>query len=126
MKKKHRVQAMQSSLKDNINLYQNIPPLIEVKTHKNNEKIKWKKIKNLDIENIIENNDVITLEKFLPNLMNCKLTKEEFKNTDKKSLAKLLQIYQLSLEYFSYTHNYLSNLNEKLDEETQENEKFVN
>lgn len=116
---------MHPSLKDNMNLYQNIPPLIEVKAHKNKEKINWKKIKNLNIENIIENNDVISLENFLPNLVNCKLTKEEFNNTDKKSLAKLLQIYQLSLEYFSYTNNYMSNLKEKLEEENQENERFV-
>lgn len=98
---------------------------LDPKISQKQERIKWKTIKNLDLERIIENNDVITLENYLPLIMNCKISKEEFQKTDKASLAKLLQIFQLSLEYFSYTHNYLMNLKEKLNDENTEMEENV-
>ena len=98
---------------------------LDPKISQKQERIKWKTLKNLDLDRIIENNDVITLENYLPLLMNCKISKEEFQKTDKSSLAKLLQIFQLSLEYFSYTHNYLMNLKEKLTEENTEMEANV-
>ena len=99
---------------------------IDPKIYQKQEKVKWKAIKNLEIEKIIENTDVIALENFLPNIANCRVSKEEYQKMDKKSLAKLLQIFQLSLEYFSYTHNYLTNLREKLQEENIEIESSVN
>ena len=98
---------------------------LDPKISQKQERIKWKTIKNLDLERIIENNDVITLENYLPLIMNCKISKEEFQKTDKASLAKILQIFQLSLEYFSYTHNYLMNLKGKLTEENTEMEENV-
>ena len=100
-------------------------PQIDPKLYQKQDKVKWKAIKNLEIERIIENNDVLALENFLPNIINCKISKDEFQRADKKSLAKLLQIFQLSLEYFSYTHNYLTNLKEKLNEENTEIEESV-
>ncbi len=99
---------------------------IDPRLYQKQEKVKWKAIKNLEIEKIIENNDVIALENFLPNIANCQVSKGEYQKMDKKSLAKLLQIFQLSLEYFSYTHNYLTNLREKLQEENTEIESSVN
>jgi len=106
----------------------NVPTMVPLdpKLSQKQERIRWKTIKNLDIEKIIENNDVIALENFLPSIVNCKISKEEFQKTDKNSLAKLLQIYQLSLEYFSYTHNYLNNLKDKLNEENSQMEATVN
>lgn len=100
-------------------------PLIDPKLYPKKERIKLKAIKNLDIEKIIENTDVLALENFLPNIINGKLSKEEYQRTDKKTLAKLLQIFQLSLEYFSYTHNYLTSLKEKLHDENIEIESQV-
>lgn len=105
--------------------FMNVIPPTDPKLLQKTERIRWKSIKNLDVEKIVENNDIFSLENFLPNIMNCKITKEEFQKTDKKSLAKLLRIFQMSLEYFSYTHNYMNDLKEKLDKENEENEKLV-
>lgn len=100
--------------------------LVDPKLTQRQERIKWKAINSLDIEKIVENTDILSLEQILPSLINCKISKEEFQRADKASLAKLLQVFQLSLEYFSYTHNYLANLKDKLSEQNTEMENQVN
>lgn len=90
-----------------------------------NQKVNWRAINNVEVSHIIENVDLLTLESFIPNLIGSKISREEFQKIDKRNILKLLQLYQLSLEYFSYTHNYLNSLNEKINQENDNIKKEV-
>lgn len=90
-----------------------------------NQKINWRAIKNVNVSHIVENVDLLSLESFIPNLIGSKIGREEFYKIDKVNILKVLQLYQLSLEYFSYTHNYLTDLNEKINQENENIKKEV-
>ena len=90
-----------------------------------NQKVNWRAINNVNVSHIVENVDLLALESFIPNLIGSKISREEFQKIDKANILKVLQLYQLSLEYFSYTHNYLSDLNEKINQENDNVKKEV-
>jgi hypothetical protein len=55
-------------------------------------------------------NDIATLEAFLPNILNSEIDEEEYEKLKPDTLLRLLEILQLSLQYFDYTQDYLDNL----------------
>lgn len=89
------------------------------------KRMPWQRIADLNINAIQDKNDILMLESFLPSLLNSNISAEEFNNTSKSNLLKVLQLSQLSLEYFLYTHDYLDSNIATLNQNCADMEKEI-
>lgn len=91
-------------------LQQTLTSNIQFTPQEKQQSLDWNKIHNADIIRIKRTNDIETLESFLPNILNSSIEEENYKDLKPETLLKLVQILQMSLQYFDYTQDYMDNL----------------
>jgi hypothetical protein len=82
-------------------------------------KLNWQQIEEIDIQKMMNNTDLETLEGVLSNLTYSQLDKDDLKRIKDKNLIKLFKLGQLSTEYLLYSHKYLEDLTGGQDAEYQ-------
>ncbi len=61
-----------------------------------------------EIQRIIDHVDLMSLESHLPYLMNFSIDASQYSNNNQQHLKGVLDLLSLSLEYYSYTNDYLN------------------
>ena len=70
---------------------------------------------NTDIDRLVGEVDLATLEQLLQNITYARLDREDLERLGDAHFIKLFRLSQLSIEYLIYTQNYLETLTRSLD-----------
>lgn len=70
---------------------------------------------NTDIEKMVAEVDLSTLEQLLQNITYARLDRDDLERLGDAHFIKLFRLSQLSIEYLIYTQNYLETLTRSLD-----------
>ena len=88
-------------------------------------KINWRNIANLNLNDLIERNDLKTLENYLSNITYGNLDKEDFEKFGDPVSLKLFKLSQYSMEYLLNTQNHLTSQTQFLGNQYKFNEEKV-
>jgi hypothetical protein len=74
-----------------------------------NQRIKWKNVLRLDLNFIQQTNDLSMLEAYLENLIYSNINEDEISSVPEGNVAKLIKIYQFTIEYLLNSQTKLEN-----------------
>ena len=86
-----------------------------------NQRIKWKNVLRLDLNFIQQTNDLSMLEAYLENLIYSNINEDEISSVPEGNVAKLIKIYQFTIEYLLNSQTKLENQVNFLQEENSRN-----
>ena len=86
-----------------------------------NQRIKWKYVLRLDLNFIQQTNDLSMLEAYLENLIYSNINEDEISSVPEGNVAKLIKIYQFTIEYLLNSQTKLENQVNFLQEENSRN-----
>ena len=86
-----------------------------------NQRIKWKNVLRLDLNFIQQTNDLSMLEAYLENLIYSNINEDEISSVPEGNVAKLIKIYQFTIEYLLNSQTKLENQVNFLQEENSKN-----
>jgi zinc finger protein DZIP1 len=78
-------------------------------------RINWRQLMNVDLDRVVKEIDLQTLETLLNNLTYANLDKDDLDRLGDAHFVKLFRLSQLTIEYLLYTQDYFQSVNKVLD-----------
>ena len=107
-----RTVHIQSQYIPKINNNQNPKVTSHMKFANREGRIRMTEIANLDLNNIIKTNNIMSLEQFAENLIYADINPDDYED---KNIVKLIKTFQYALEYLNNKQNELENANSTLE-----------
>lgn len=78
-------------------------------------RINWRQLMNVDLDRVVKEIDLQTLETLLNNVTYANLDRDDLERLGDQHFVKLFRIAQLTIEYLLYTQDYFQSVNKVLD-----------
>jgi len=84
------------------------------------ERINWRQLMNVDLDRVVKEIDLPTLETLLSNITFASLERDDIDRLGDSHFLKLFRVAQMTIEYLLYTQDYFQSVNKVLDTKGRE------